>query len=77
MLLSFRKLPFQVKNTVSKMIKSTAFPRLILSAFGHEKAEKLLLLGDILYHGPRNPLPEEYCQAALNHLKHLLYHFLC
>ncbi len=23
-------------------------------------AEKLLLLGDILYHGPRNPLPKDY-----------------
>lgn len=25
-----------------------------------EKAEKLVLLGDILYHGPRNDLPKEY-----------------
>ena len=25
-----------------------------------EKAEKLILLGDILYHGPRNDLPEGY-----------------
>lgn len=25
-----------------------------------EGAEKLLLLGDLLYHGPRNDLPEEY-----------------
>lgn len=28
--------------------------------FENEKAEKLVLLGDILYHGPRNPLPKEY-----------------
>ena len=25
-----------------------------------KKADRLLLLGDILYHGPRNDLPEEY-----------------
>lgn len=32
----------------------------LLNAFDREKADKLLLLGDILYHGPRNDLPEEY-----------------
>ena len=28
--------------------------------FHEERADKLLLLGDILYHGPRNNLPEDY-----------------
>ncbi len=28
--------------------------------FERENPDKLVLLGDILYHGPRNPLPEEY-----------------
>ena len=32
----------------------------LLSAFEKEKADKLLLLGDLLYHGPRNPLPDGY-----------------
>ena len=32
----------------------------LLEAFGREKPVKLLLLGDILYHGPRNDLPKEY-----------------
>ena len=32
----------------------------LLECFKREKADKLLLLGDILYHGPRNPLPDEY-----------------
>ena len=32
----------------------------LLSAFDNEKADKLLLLGDLLYHGPRNPLPDGY-----------------
>ena len=32
----------------------------LLSAFKREQADKLLLLGDILYHGPRNDLPKGY-----------------
>lgn len=32
----------------------------LLAAFDREGAQRLLLLGDILYHGPRNALPEGY-----------------
>lgn len=32
----------------------------IVETFHKEKADKLLLLGDLLYHGPRNDLPEDY-----------------
>lgn len=32
----------------------------MVAAFKREKANKMLLLGDILYHGPRNNLPEGY-----------------
>lgn len=32
----------------------------LLKAFEEEKADKLILLGDILYHGPRNDLPKDY-----------------
>lgn len=32
----------------------------LVERYKEEKAEKLILLGDILYHGPRNDLPEEY-----------------
>ncbi|MDF2590499.1 MAG: phosphodiesterase, family [Anaerocolumna sp.] len=32
----------------------------MVEAYHNEKAEKLLLLGDLLYHGPRNDLPKEY-----------------
>ena len=34
--------------------------RKLLDAFDREGADRLLLLGDLLYHGPRNPLPEGY-----------------
>ena len=30
------------------------------AAFQREQADRLLLLGDLLYHGPRNDLPKEY-----------------
>ena len=32
----------------------------LMDCYKNEKADKLVLLGDILYHGPRNDLPEEY-----------------
>ena len=47
--------------------------REMLHAFETEKADRLLLLGDLLYHGPRNNLPKEYdpkaVAAMLNALK--------
>lgn len=34
--------------------------RALMTAFEQQKPDKLLLLGDLLYHGPRNDLPREY-----------------
>ncbi len=39
---------------------SAHYCRMLLDAFKAENADRLLLLGDILYHGPRNDLPCEY-----------------
>lgn len=39
---------------------SACYCRQMLKAFDRERAERLLLLGDVLYHGPRNDLPREY-----------------
>ncbi len=39
---------------------SASFCRKLVERFHEEKADRLLLLGDILYHGPRNALPEGY-----------------
>ena len=39
--------------------------RSLVEAFEREQADKLLLLGDLLYHGPRNDLPEEYNPKAV------------
>ena len=39
---------------------SAYYCKKLMTAFDREKADKLLLLGDLLYHGPRNNLPDEY-----------------
>ncbi len=39
---------------------SARYCRELLEAYEREEAGRLLLLGDLLYHGPRNDLPEEY-----------------
>lgn len=39
---------------------SSYYTKLMLERFGESGAEKLVLLGDILYHGPRNDLPKDY-----------------
>ena len=45
---------------------SARFCRMLLERFAAEGADRLLLLGDLLYHGPRNALPEEYdCPATM------------
>ena len=52
---------------------SSRFCRKLLDRIAAEGPDRVLLLGDLLYHGPRNPLPEEYdCPqvcAMLNGLK--------
>ena len=56
---------------------SAYYCRQMLEAFEREHAERLLLLGDILYHGPRNDLPKEYAPkeviALLNAVKTKLF----
>ncbi|MCI9225395.1 MAG: phosphodiesterase [Acutalibacter sp.] len=39
---------------------SAPYCRALLEAYKREGAGRLLLLGDLLYHGPRNDLPEGY-----------------
>lgn len=52
---------------------SACYCRKLLQALEREGAKRMLLLGDILYHGPRNDLPREYAPkdviAMLNPLK--------
>lgn len=39
---------------------SALYCRRLIKEYEKEKADRLFLLGDILYHGPRNDLPDEY-----------------
>lgn len=48
------------------------------AAWEREAPKKLLLLGDLLYHGPRNPLPREYNpQGVTNLLTEMRQELLC
>ncbi len=44
---------------------SAAYCKRLVTAAVREKADKIVLLGDILYHGPRNDLPDEYNPKAV------------
>lgn len=44
---------------------SAYYAKAVCEIFKREKVDKLVLLGDILYHGPRNDLPEQYSPKAV------------
>ncbi len=65
---------FNVKWMIASDIHGSAFYcEKLLQAYKNEQAQKLLLLGDLLYHGPRNDLPYKYAPkqviAMLNEKK--------
>ncbi len=39
---------------------SAKYCKMLMDRFAEEKADRMLILGDLLYHGPRNDLPDEY-----------------
>ncbi|MGL5174913.1 MAG: phosphodiesterase [Cetobacterium sp.] len=45
---------------ISDIHGSSYYLNKALEAYEKEKADYLLILGDELYHGPRNPLPQDY-----------------
>lgn len=44
---------------------SARYCRLLKERMEEEQPQKLILLGDLLYHGARNPLPEEYSTLSV------------
>ena len=56
---------------------SAYYCKQLLDAFKTERADRLLLLGDVLYHGPRNDLPRDYAPkqvlAMLNNIKNKVF----
>lgn len=50
-----------MKLMIASDIHGSAFYlKQLIDRYKEEKADRLLLLGDLLYHGPRNDLPEGY-----------------
>lgn len=56
---------------------SAYYCRMLINRFERENADRILLLGDILYHGPRNDLPKGYAPKEviemLNTLKDKIF----
>ena len=56
---------------------SAFYCKQLLTSFQKEQPHRMLLLGDILYHGPRNDLPRDYAPkevlAMLNNIKEHLF----
>lgn len=62
----------------SDMHGSALYCQQLLEAYKREKADKLLILGDILYHGPRNDLPEGYApKQVISMLNEIKEELLC
>ncbi|MEG1255696.1 phosphodiesterase [Clostridium sp.] len=45
---------------ISDIHGSLKYTKKAIEVFNEEKGTNLIILGDILYHGPRNPFPDEY-----------------
>lgn len=57
---------------------SLKYLNILLDCYNAEKPDKLFLLGDILYHGPRNDLPKEYNpKEVINKLNSIKENILC
>lgn len=55
-----------MKLMIASDIHGSAFYlKKLLGQYHREQPDKLLLLGDILYHGPRNALPEGYAPSEV------------
>ncbi len=68
-----------MKLMIASDIHGSAFYcKEMLEAFRNEHADKILLLGDILYHGPRNDLPKDYApKEVISMLNSIKEYVLC
>lgn len=68
-----------MKLMIASDIHGSAFYcKQLLAAYENESPDKLLLLGDILYHGPRNDLPLEYDpKCVISMLNPLAHNIIC
>lgn len=68
-----------MKLLIASDIHGSAFYcKRLIEAFKNEHADKILLLGDILYHGPRNDLPEGYApKEVISMLNGIKEYIIC
>lgn len=68
-----------MKLLIASDIHGSAFYcKRLIEAFENEHADKILLLGDILYHGPRNDLPEGYApKEVISMLNNIKEYIIC
>ena len=45
---------------ISDIHGSLYYASKVIEVFNNEQCDLIISLGDLLYHGPRNPLPQEY-----------------
>lgn len=61
---------------VSDIHGSNYYMDKIIEIYNKEKADRIILLGDLYYHGPRNPLPKDYnpmeVSKKLNSMKEII-----
>ena len=58
-----------MKYLIASDIHGSAFyMQKVIDLFNMEKADKLILLGDIYNHGPRNPLPQDYAPMKVSEM---------
>ena len=63
---------------VSDIHGSAYYCEKMLECYKKENADKLVILGDVLYHGPRNDLPEEYApKKVIEMLNNIKEEILC
>ena len=57
---------------------SALYCQMMLDRYAAEKADRLILLGDLLYHGPRNDLPDGYApKKVINLLNNRASDLIC
>ena len=68
-----------MKIMIASDIHGSAFYcKEMLKAFENEHPDRILLLGDILYHGPRNDLPKDYApKEVISMLNGIKEYILC
>ena len=68
-----------MKIMIASDIHGSAFYcKEMLKAFENEHPDRILLLGDILYHGPRNDLPKDYApKEVISMLNGIKEQILC